>query len=216
MYIYNLGEKVGFAKKGRFGIVKGDISKHFQPYHVDVEITTPEELNEEDIKFRVESAAGSANHVRDANFIDGKQERGYTQFMASKSSIDSTTRKVVDSKLDVSATPKVMKPVYNNVATQSQGLVFAQDLLDAIKEVRDDKSQTSWAIGTYQNGSITQPIVLLSKGTESAEQIKSFLKPDIVAYGLHRVTDYIDNHPTIKFVFIAFIGESVQSTYNCE
>ncbi|KAJ3087546.1 hypothetical protein HK102_010815 [Quaeritorhiza haematococci] len=59
-YIYNLGEKVSFVKKGKFGVVKGQATKHFQPYHVDFEIQSPEEIEEQDVLKKVSEAAGEA------------------------------------------------------------------------------------------------------------------------------------------------------------
>jgi len=59
-FIYNLGEKVSFFKKGRFGIVKGDAIHYFEPYHIDFEITNPRELNVEIIDKKLKDAAGVA------------------------------------------------------------------------------------------------------------------------------------------------------------
>jgi hypothetical protein len=59
-FIYNLGDKVSFFKKGRFGIVKGDAIKYFEPYHIDFEISNPNELNFDIIDKKLKEAAGVA------------------------------------------------------------------------------------------------------------------------------------------------------------
>ncbi|ORX43679.1 actin depolymerizing protein [Anaeromyces robustus] len=59
-FIYNLGDKVSFFKKGRFGIVKGDAIHYFEPYHIDFEISNPNELNNEIIDKKLKESAGVA------------------------------------------------------------------------------------------------------------------------------------------------------------
>ncbi|KAI8922925.1 hypothetical protein BC831DRAFT_473782 [Entophlyctis helioformis] len=241
VYIYNLGEGLGFAKKGRFGVVKGDVTKHFQPFHVDFEMTNPSELTEEIITKLVESAAGNANHVRDAAFIQGRQERGYTPFMsigaggasgATRSSKEnlsspedgqgalSASRErlasPMGSKGDLSGSSSGKagafapgKPTVGVVATQSQGIKFSADVIAAIGEVRNDKQSTRWALATYEGANINNPICLLGKGEHGVDEFKALLTPNIIAYGIMRVTDIIDGHPTVKFVHISWIGSAV-------
>lgn len=64
-FIYHLGSKVGFVKRGRFGVVKGDVVKNFEPYHVDFEIYAVDEISEEDVEKRIKSAAGTYNNVQE-------------------------------------------------------------------------------------------------------------------------------------------------------
>jgi len=41
-----VGEKVPFAKKGRFGVVCGSVEEHFCPFHLQVETSTTDDLLE--------------------------------------------------------------------------------------------------------------------------------------------------------------------------
>lgn len=41
-----VGDKVPFAKKGRFGVVSGSIEQHFSPYHLLIETGSIDDLAE--------------------------------------------------------------------------------------------------------------------------------------------------------------------------
>ena len=47
------GEKVPFARKGRFGVVHGSIVQHFHPFHLQIETGNREDLTEDEITKRV-------------------------------------------------------------------------------------------------------------------------------------------------------------------
>nr|KAJ3407609.1 hypothetical protein HK105_003345 [Polyrhizophydium stewartii] len=194
--------------------------------------------------------AGNADHVRDAAFVQGKQERGYTPFMqkgsptktsnpslseasggaasvATGSSSSSSgggsggdaptsgTRSHHGSRGNLAdagtgkATGVPGKPTVGVVATQSQGVKFGEDLGEALREMRKDASTTRWVLGTYQGGSISNPIVLAGKGEGGIDDVKKLLTPDVICYGIKRVTDMIDGHPTTKFAHFVWIGNAV-------
>ncbi|KAJ3283747.1 hypothetical protein HK104_010237 [Borealophlyctis nickersoniae] len=252
----NVGEKMSFVKRGRFGVVKGAATKYFQPYHVDIEITSPDELTEEVLKHKlgvrlvtrlcnlecsslfkeitkkVEAASGVANNVRDPTFAEGKQERGYTARMghsstgagggARRNSVDPSTPTSLPtstSSTNISLTKTDSKhqlhktPSYSTVkptaATQSQGIGFSEELVQALRSVRDDRNNTRWVVGAYEGGNISNPVVVVGTGEDGAGGMKEKFAPDAIAYGLIRVTDMIDGHPTVKFAFITWIGQSV-------
>lgn len=79
VYIHQVGDNVGFAKRGRFSVVHGAVVPFFQPYHVDFDITNIAEISDRLITEKVEKAAGNANFVRDADFAVGKPEFGKNQ-----------------------------------------------------------------------------------------------------------------------------------------
>jgi sulfur relay (sulfurtransferase) DsrC/TusE family protein len=64
VYVHFLGEKIPLAKRGKFSVVHGNVVKHFQPFHVDFDITEKSEMSLKLITEKIEHAAGNANYVR--------------------------------------------------------------------------------------------------------------------------------------------------------
>jgi hypothetical protein len=48
-----VGEKVPFAKKGRFGVVSGSVEEFFSPFHLQVETSTIDDLAESHLMQKV-------------------------------------------------------------------------------------------------------------------------------------------------------------------
>jgi len=42
-----VGEKVPFAKKGRFGVVSGSVEEYFGPFHLQIETSSTDDLDEQ-------------------------------------------------------------------------------------------------------------------------------------------------------------------------
>jgi len=80
---------------------------------------------------------------------------------------------------------------------------------DAISDLRNDKTDTNWVLISYQDGDVKKPLILVNTGNGGVEEMNSNLAPDLIAYGLIRVIDVIENIKTIKFVFVYFIGADV-------
>ncbi|KAI8911539.1 hypothetical protein EDD86DRAFT_245818 [Gorgonomyces haynaldii] len=194
VYVHSVGENVGFAKRGRFGVVHGSVLPYFQPYHL--------------IDAKVQDAAGSANHVHDISYLAGKQEYGIAAQAKKQGSL--TALNAPSSQPNLQSSGKSLskealgKPNVGVVATQSHGIILSPDLVDAIKDLRNDKSETTWVVG-----SIAKPVGLVAKGTGGVSQFVQYLVPDKFVYILTRVTDIIDGHKTVKFVFVSWIGNNV-------
>lgn len=47
--LHRIGDKVPFAKKGKFGVVHGSIQQWFNPYHLFVETNSPEDFQTDKI-----------------------------------------------------------------------------------------------------------------------------------------------------------------------
>jgi len=45
--VARVGEKVPFAKKGRFGVVSGSVEEFFTPFHLQIETSSTDDLDEE-------------------------------------------------------------------------------------------------------------------------------------------------------------------------
>jgi hypothetical protein len=65
-------------------------------------------------------------------------------------------------------------------------------------------------VASYEDNDVKKPLILLGSGNEGLSALKEMLKTDIVAYGLLRVTDIVDDISTVKFVFIQWVGEDVK------
>ncbi|KAJ3384985.1 hypothetical protein HDU92_003294 [Lobulomyces angularis] len=199
VYIYNLGSNVKFMLKGRIGVVKGEIQKYFQPWHVAFEIETSSEISEQDIERKVKEAAGTFDNVKNTDYIIGRQERGYTTHSQnkekeknSKSTFETKTNTIPNST--VNKNPQVSK--------QATGVKFGD-------KVRDDKSDTIWMVGSYENDDIKNPIVLVGSGKGGYKEFSEFFKPESLSYVFLRVIDKVDGNATRKFVLVNWVGENV-------
>jgi hypothetical protein len=156
VYVHHVGDKVGFASKGRYSVVHGDVVRYFQPYHVDFDICLAKELSESLIREKVERAAGNADYTRPADFAVGKPEYGKNQSQKDASNLSlnkpgsQPNLKGSSSRL-YSSTENLKSPV-GVVATQSQGAQLDAGMIEAIKDVRNDKSTTTWVCGAYKDG----------------------------------------------------------------
>jgi len=77
---------------------------------------------------------------------------------------------------------------------------------DALKSVRNDKSDVDWCLFTYEDPK-SQKITLKGTGNGGIEDLKKHLSNDMIGYGLVRKTDKIDDSITVKFVYIFWLGE---------
>ena len=55
MCLVRVGEKVPFAKKGRFGVVSGSVEEYFCPFHLNIETSSRDDLSESVIMQKVNS-----------------------------------------------------------------------------------------------------------------------------------------------------------------
>lgn len=74
-----------------------------------------------------------------------------------------------------------------NIATQSSGITLDDELISAIKEVRNDKSDVQWVAATFKDANIKNPLVVLGKGHDRVDEFKSLLAKDKFVYVLMRV-----------------------------
>jgi len=244
-FIYNLGEKVSFFKKGRFGIVKGDACKYFEPYHIDFEITNPRELNVDIIEKKLKFAAGvaiveknEANENIDAvpvarttvsetntpvsavppnvassnsapptpNSATSTPNQSYSNLYGSNSSLGTPLgeRKQVKKQTSFNSN-SLTRPMMS----RSDEVKFDQSIIDGIGRVRNDNDPTTWVIGAYKDDDISKPVELFASGTGDVNEMKTHFTPEKICYSLIRVIDVYENIPTVKFVFIYWLGSKV-------
>eukprot|EP01096_Ripella_sp_DP13-Kostka_P016558 TRINITY_DN810_c1_g1_i1.p1 TRINITY_DN810_c1_g1~~TRINITY_DN810_c1_g1_i1.p1 ORF type:complete len:363 (-),score=175.23 TRINITY_DN810_c1_g1_i1:73-1161(-) len=94
------------------------------------------------------------------------------------------------------------------VATTDIQFVDREQSNAVLADVRNDNTETDWALWAYQEPS-ANILELRGSGTGGLEELKQHLTPPDRMYGFFRVVDVIDNHPTVKFVFFAWAGEKV-------
>jgi hypothetical protein len=210
VFIYFVGEGVPFAKRGRYGVIKGDVVKNFQPYHVDFEISYAKEISKDLIKEKIADgmfvtascfkslATGTAIKAHGSEFAQGKSQRGFTATSMPNSPQGAVTTKGPQ------------------VATQlKESLVLRPEVTEAIKNLRNDKTNVKWLICSYSSWpQKNQPaeLELLGSGSGADSEWKSLLNDNKIIYGLFRYDHVIDKSTTVKFVFLQFIGKEVPPT----
>jgi hypothetical protein len=93
--------------------------------------------------------------------------------------------------------------------------VSGQDQLsaEAIADVRNDNTPTDWMYLTYAStsGADSQKLKLGGSGSGGVNELRKYLSDDIIAFGIVRVTDKIDDSVTVKFVWINWLGKKVKT-----
>lgn len=84
-------------------------------------------------------------------------------------------------------------------------LKWSEDCKNALKDVRSDKSETTWAAVTYADNSMEE-MVLLATGSGDADELTARLVDDKVVFALLRTHERIDESITTKFVFVNWAG----------
>jgi len=184
------GENIHRMLRARLGTHSGAIKDIISPYHVDVEATTKDEINEDIIWAHVRKASGTATYVID---------------------------KPGSSSGSVSHAPKSPQqgsksPSFANagVNKQSGGVHFTDEkaLRAAIADVRSDASGTNWVLASYDAPN-SNNVVLLGSGAGGSAELLGHLKDDIVAYGLVRQSEKFDDSTRAMFAFINWTGENI-------
>lgn len=180
-HIMWIGEQVGRMQRARLSVQQGKMREFIGQYHVDLTVSSKNELSDDIVVEKIMDTSGSASRVRDST---GAKIGG-----SSTTSSTSITSK---------SGPK-------------GGLEFKDqdDLKESIQEVRRDTSDIKWVLFTYE-GDNSNTVILLGKGSGNVDdELLPLLNDKIAAYGLVRKTEKIDESETVKFCFIRFVGDNV-------
>jgi len=168
-------------------LVKARVSTHspfiktLLKHHVYVSAEDKSEISEQTIRDKVSDASGSGNRV----LTEG--------------------RRIVSAQTSMAVTGK-----RKSFAQASAELKFVN--ADAIKavlsEVRNSSSSTDYVLLGYEGE--TDDLSLVSSGSGGLPSVIEKLSPDVVLYGLFRLTEKIDNLTTAKLVLLTWIGEQVK------
>jgi len=193
VYIHWIGEKVPFSKKGRYGVVHGSVrDQFFRPSHSDIETSSIDDISKENINKLITETSGTKSKVLENSEADNRPKRGFTSTPTSQSQLTKSKGPVI--------------PVSSAGAEVKHG----EDVTEAIKDVRNDETDTVWACIGYGENNVKKPLTCVASGSGDIDELKNCLEDDKPFYFLYRTTDTIDGHVTVKFVYIIWVGESVK------
>eukprot|EP00121_Abeoforma_whisleri_P015563 Awhi_evm1s14329 len=200
--IHFVGERVPMVKKGRYGVCRGNITDaFFSPSHVDfINISDKDDVTDQIVRRKVAEASGTAIHELEST--EGRQVRGFT---AKPSAQDSPH---IGKATTTNKTPqyKDVKPV----STKSTVMTFNDELKSALEAVRNNEDPITWAIGGYKDGNTKNTdILLVGTGTGGLDEFAAALDDSQAMYGLLRSSDTYEGIETVKFVFVAWVGEKI-------
>jgi hypothetical protein len=176
-----VGERVKINTKALSATHKGEIREMLGQSHIELYASTLDDCSFSLIMEKVSDASGSANRV----LTDDR-----TRSASSQTSTASNIHRGTVGKDD---------------------LVFPEEdeIRRTIVAVRSDAQPEDWVLVAYQGQ--TNTIRLVGSGSGGINELKSHLSDDNIYYGLLRVTEAVDAHNTVKFVFIFFLGPRVST-----
>ena len=72
--MFRMGEKISMMKKGQFGVVHGSVEKLFNPYHLMIETSNLEDLQEDALIKRVSTPGDAIFIFLHATAMSAKKE----------------------------------------------------------------------------------------------------------------------------------------------
>jgi len=181
VFIIWVGDKVKATQRALTATHKGDVTAFIGQHHVALYASTQQEIAENVIMGRVTDASGSSNRVltEDKSRVNEVKSAG----------TGATKREVGGAGS-------------GNLEFQNE-----EEIQAAIKSIRIDGSSNNWVLVSYQGN--TNTVALSGQGSGGVDELVSHLQDDGISYGLVKVTDIIDEHTTIKFVLIIWVGDSI-------
>jgi len=202
VFIRFVGNNINRMLKARLGTHFGTITAFFNPYHVSIDITEPNEVSDEIIMRKITFASGTRVHVLDQHQSYSQQQRG-AQLSSSGSSGNLMSAPRVAPSTKLPAVPKTIASTSQAIQLRNEDEIKAN-----IKDVRNDASETDWCLVGYEGGK-GNALISLAKGTGGIAAILEHLQDNIVVYGLVRKEERIDKSITVKFAHIVWIGDNI-------
>ena len=204
------------------------IDDYFHPYHVVLHCDRPDEVSDAIIKAAISKASGTADYTLTADAAAAKTAKPAPKKAASEAPKaaaappkESESAAKPAEKAPAPQRREYGKPVAtpsNFAKTRISGAAPTQDDKDglpfdnkeeceeAIRDVRNDESETQWAVVGIPKGK--KSASLFAKGVEFEDMIALF-KDDVVAWALLRRILVVDESETVKFVYISWTGEGI-------
>lgn len=179
-FILFLGDKVPVMQKARISVHTGAVKSFIGQYHVDIAATSLAELTDDVLARKIQDTSGSGTRVLDESGSRAALNKsGGTQSKASGS-------------------------LPRSASSSKDALSFENP--EALQGLRT--GAVNWILYTYAGGNSTT-ITLLSQGTGGVDEMVGSLENNIVAYGLVRMIERVDESDTVKFAFINWTGEDI-------
>jgi hypothetical protein len=200
VYIRWIGQHVKVMQKAKTTTHKGGIERFIGQFHVSLEVENVEELSNEIVMSKVQDASGSANRVLNAA----------TGSRVVPTAV-STPPRPIGGKAGTTGGGTSPSSSNNLPSVKKLEPVKVPDDKSPLAAVRADANSTNWALYSYENetSNIVAPV---GQGSGGLDELKCHLTDNQIYYGLLRVTDYIDERPHTKFVYIYWMGEAVKPT----
>jgi len=196
-FIRFVGDNVPRMLKARLGTHFGAVTEMFSPYHVSLDVTHTNEISDDIIMKLITNASGSSVHV----LSDEQKPPAAARTSINRVGSGSTAPKGTSTNTaKVPAVPKAQEQVIK--------FVDKEGVKADIQDVRSDATSTDWALVGYEGGK-GNTVIQLGKGSGGLTELLGLLQDNIVAYGLLRKTDKIDDSLTVKFVYLTWIGENI-------
>jgi len=185
VYIRWVGTNVATMQRAKLPVHAGAMSKYFAPAHVTLDAPDIAEITDENLMTAIKKASGTFQHVREA-----PRSPSTPSYRGGGGGGIKT---------------------HGGVQATVEAIVTFEDengIRAAIKSVRVDSDPTNWVLITY-TAEKSKVLKLLATGTGGLDELKSHLSDKIVAYGLYRATEQVDESVTTKFVFCDWRGNNV-------
>eukprot|EP01121_Diplochlamys_sp_Union-15-3_P010630 TRINITY_DN2_c0_g1_i1.p1 TRINITY_DN2_c0_g1~~TRINITY_DN2_c0_g1_i1.p1 ORF type:complete len:525 (+),score=105.91 TRINITY_DN2_c0_g1_i1:71-1645(+) len=171
-------------QKARISVHYGAMKSFVGQSHVDITANTDDELTPQIIAQKVMDTSGSGSRV-----------------------LDSSGQKNLASQAQNRANTGTKGGVGKGGSGSEFGFTDEDSIRATITEIRKGTSDDNWILLTYE-GPTSNTLHLLAKG-HGIDKLVTYLKDDIVVYGLVRVNETIDNSVTTKFAMIKWQGENI-------
>jgi len=235
-FVKFVGQKMKPMSRAGITPQVGEITSRFKPYHVDLYITSEDEVSQDIIEDLVGKASMSRSKIMDKHEGEkiqrDNEERQkkldvHVKHTVSSSSTSNGTSSptVAPTASSTTTTPSststssparsrsvvsTSSPRPTSAGSSAGGLEWdnIEAIQEAIRDVRNDGSETNWMSITYAPNSKTK-MTLLGSGSGGADEMKASWESSGVYFGLVRVSETIDESETVKFVFVHMLGDTV-------
>ena len=204
------------------------IDDYFHPYHVVLHCDRQDEVSDAAIAAAIAKVSGTADHTLSAAEAAAMSEPKIQNEpkIASEPKIQSEPK--IASEPKIVSEPKIQRREFGKPTQQGQqqrfvktkisGAAPVQDDKDglpfvnkeeceaAIRDVRDDGSETQWAVVGIPKGKKAAELFGTGVGFED---MLALFKDDVVAWALLRRILVVDESETVKFVYISWTGEGI-------
>jgi len=182
---------ISLKRKMKIGTYDGQIKKLFASYHLDFDVNSQEEFTDEIVQEwlgRITQTADRTTTRKSIGMYMGGAKLGWNNTKKKPGEKDAANLRSVKGA---------------DVKWEEGG---EEDLVEAIKEVREDKSSTTWALASYVS---KDTLGFKAKGEGDVSEMLSHCNDTTVSYGIFRVTEQYDKTSAVKFCFVVWTPPNV-------